>query len=271
MKADRLVLIAATMMLLATTIPLPGATAHVTVCGRWNVMGAVCILVCEATHPIFPPPPHNCIYKSGRGDTNPCPDQPVHTYGSGGSAGGRSATVTGGDDFGVGVVTVTDTNADDCDGDGYAGDWDGDYDAGVGGGAFGYGPWATDPDCAYGYNLHGPNVVVNDVVFGNNIGFVVGEDDQSGPVKVPVDEDADGVPEGYICETSGSISPGDPATDPTADADDCLSNHYVGSGSTCGSGGGDGLYWVFLDGVFVDENGGVTAGNPPTTGTITAF
>ena len=206
------------------------------------------------------------------GESNNCPPEPVHRYGSGSSVGGRSATVTGGDDFGVGVVTVTDTNAADCNGDGVAGDWDGDYDAGVGGGAFGWGPWADEPICNNGFNVHGPNVAVNDVVWGPAITFVVGEDDQSGPVIVPVDEDGDGIPEGHVCETSGSITPGDPATDPTADPDDCLSAQYTtGTGATCGSGGGDGLFWVFLDGFFVDENGAVTTNNPPTTGTITAF
>ena len=221
-----------------------------------------CVLRCEADH-LHTSPPHHCERRGG--DTNPCPDQPVHTYGAGGSAGGRSATVTGGDDFGVGVVTVTDTNTGDC-GTGPAG-WDGDYDAGVGGGAFGYGAWAQDPDCNYLLNIHGGNVVVNDVVFGNNIGFIVGEDDQSGPVKVT--DPNTGV---VVCETSGSISPcSSTGCDPTDDPDDCLSQHYVGTGSTCGSGGGDGLYWVFLDGVFVDEAGSVNAGNPPSTGTITAF
>ena len=207
--------------------------------------------------------------RSGHPD---CPAEPVHTYGSGSSVGGRSATATGGNDTGVGFVTVTDTNEADCNGDGIVGDWDGDYDAGTGGGAFGWGPWANEPTCNNQFNVHGPNVVVNDIIPNYPISFVVGEDDQAGPVIIPVDEDADGVPEGYICETSGSITPGDPATDPTADADDCLSGQYTTTGATCGSGGGDGLFWVFLDGLFVDENGaGTTVKNPPTTGTITAF
>ena len=200
-----------------------------------------------------------------------CPSEPTHTYGTGGSVGGRSATVTGGDDVGVGLVTVTDTNAEDCNGDGIAGDWDGDYDGGVGGGAFGWGPWADEATCNNAFNVHGPNVAVNDLVFGSAIGFVVGEDDQAGPVIIPVDEDNDGTPDGYVCETDGSITPGDPTTDPTADADDCLSEHFVGTGATCGTGGGDGLFWVFLDGAAVEENGGVGVGNGPTAGTITAF
>ena len=204
---------------------------------------------------------------------NPCPDQFAHTYGVGGSAGGRSMTATGSDtgDFGVGFVTVTDTNVSECDGDpNTTADWDGDLDAGVGGGAFGYGAWAEDPDCNYALNVHGPNVAVSDVVFGNAIAFVVGEDDQSGPIKVQDPTDGS-----WICTTSGGITPcpdNDPAQcGPTDDADDCLSVVFVGTGQTCGTGGGDGLYWVFLSGVHVTENGGVEAKNPPTTGFITAF
>ena len=199
------------------------------------------------------------------GSLNPCPDQPVHTYGSGGSAGGQSASATGGDDFGVGIVTVTDTNTGDC-GTGPAG-WDGDYDSGVGGAAFGYGAWAQDPDCNYLLNVHGPNVAVFDVVFGSAIGFVVGESDQGGPIKV-IDPETGAV----VCETDGSISPcpdNDPTQcGPTDDPDDYLTEPFFGEGVNGGTGGGDGLYWVFLSGFFVDET---TPSNPPTAGTITAF
>ena len=196
-----------------------------------------------------------------------CPPQPVHTYVAFLSVGGRSWTVTGGDEVVTWQILVLDTNTEDCDGDGLPETFDGDFDLGVGGAFFGHGAWVNDPDCDYGLNEHGGNVVVSDAVFGPDMGFFVGEDDQGGPVKI-VDSSTGLV----ICETSGSITPGDPATDPTADADDCLSEHFVGSGQTCGTGGGDGGYWVLLDGVFVDEHGGnVGAGNPPTTGTITAY
>ena len=188
-----------------------------------------------------------------------------HTYGSGGSAGAKSDTATGGDEVGAGVVTVTETNPWDCDRDGEPGDFDGDYDAGVGGGFFGYGPWADEPTCNYGLTLHGATATVNDVVFGNAIAFVIGADDTSGPV-VSVDP----VTGETTCETSGSITPGEPATDPTADADDCLTGVYHGSGSTCGAGG-DGGYWVFLNGALVSEgSGGAAVSNAPTSGTITA-
>ena len=281
----------------------PLANCRVTVVNPANSMGTCTIVAPEGAAAygrcgtITPPPPATCanlldddgdgrtdmedpgcVHPGDSSEEDPasghpgCPAEAVHTYGSGSSIGGRSATVTGGDDVGAGLVTVTDTNEADCNFDDVPGDWDGDYDAGVGGGAFGWGPWADEAICNNLLNVHGPNVVVNDVVFGATITFVVGEDDQSGPVVIPVDEDGDGVPEGHICETSGSITPGDPATDPTADPDDCLSVQFTGTGATCGSGGGDGLFWVFLDGAFVDENGGgAEVKNPPTTGTITAF
>ena len=188
-----------------------------------------------------------------------------HTYGTGGSAGARSDTVTGGDEFGAGIVTVSDTNPYDCDEDGIPGDFDGDYDAGVGGGFFGYGPWRWGPPCNYHLADHGATVTVNDVVFGSDIWFVIGADDTSGPVI-----NVDPVTGETTCTTDGSITPGDPATDPTADADDCLTAPLHGSGTTCGAGG-DGGYWVFLSGALVTEgSGGVGASNPPTAGTITA-
>ena len=227
-----------------------------------------------------------------------------HTYGFGGSAGARSDTVTGGDEVGAGIVTVSETNTVDCDGDftpdPFVGCWDdplnpccldeegnpesccygpddaptpcpesadfdGDYETGVGGGFFGYGPWAHEPTCNYGLTDHSGTVVVNDIVHGGDVAFVIGADDTSGPV-VEVDP-VDGT---TSCSTDGSITPGDPATDPTADADDCLSEVYIGTGTTCGAGG-DGGYWVFLNGALVTEGaGGVGANNAPTTGTITA-
>ena len=192
-----------------------------------------------------------------------------HSYGTGGSAGARSDTVTGGDEVGAGIVTVFDTNTADCDGDGLR-NFDGDYDSGVGGAFFGYGPWANEPTCNYGLAVHGGVVVaVNDVVFGADVWFTIGADDTSGPV-VSVDP----VTGETTCETDGSITPGDPATDPTADADDCLTapqNLAQGSsGATCGAGG-DGGYWVFLNGLLVTESAGNPgANNAPTAGTITA-
>ena len=188
-----------------------------------------------------------------------------HTYGLGGSVGAKSDTATGGEEAGAGVVTVMDSNANDCNGDGVPGDFDGDYETGVGGGFFGYGPWANEPTCNYGLAVHSGSVVVNDLVFGSAVAFVTGADDTSGPVI-----STDPVTGETTCTTDGSITPGDPGTDPTADADDCLSDVYTGSGSTCGAGG-DGGYWVFLNGALVTEgSGGVGASNPPTAGTITA-
>lgn len=197
---------------------------------------------------------------------NPCPDQPVHTYGLGGFASGRSESVGYG--AGSGTVAVTDTSTADCyPADGVPFDYDGDYDSGVGGAFFGYGAWADDADCAYALNVHGPNVVANDALHQGDVWFVVGEDDQTGPAKVR--DSQTGV---TVCEVDGSINPcpdNNPALcGPTDDPDDCLTRPFQGKGATCGSGGGDGGYWVFLSGVFADETG---LGNPPTAGTITAF
>ena len=243
---------------------------------------------------------------------NPCPDQPTHTYVTGSAAAVASATLFGSSDATAtspaGRVSVWDTNGpQDCNPqDGVPGDWDGDHDWGLGGGAFGYGAWAEDPQCDYQLNVHGPNVVVLDVVFADNMPFVVGEDDRSGPIKIRVFEtldlgldlesgpvetpDARRVPIGWVCETDGSITPGDPGADPTADPDDCLSVIFYGFGYTCGTGGGDGLTWIFLDGPSVTGVGLCTIENPncgpprlmplcsdvglntpATRGTVTAF
>ena len=222
---------------------------------HYNWVGGSC-----ESYPCWPPGHCRCPHSSPHS----------HSYGSGGSAGARSDTVTGGDEVGAGLVTVFETNAQDCDGDGVPGDYDGDWETGVGGAFFGYGPWANEPTCNYGLAVHGGVVVaVNDVVFGADVWFTIGADATRGPV-VSVDP---GTGE-TTCETSGSITPGDPATDPTADADDCLTapqNLAQGSsGATCGAGG-DGGYWVFLSGLLVSEGaGGVGANNAPTAGTITA-
>ena len=192
-----------------------------------------------------------------------------HTYSLGGSVGARSDTVTGGDEVGAGLVTVFETNTADCNGDGLAGDYDGDWETGVGGGFFGYGPWANEPTCNYGLTTHSGTATVFDQVFGSNIAFVIGADDTGGPVV-----ETDPVDGSTSCSTDGSITPGDPTTDPTADADDCLTDVYVGQGTTCGAGG-DGGYWVFLSGGLVTVNDqasppNVAVSNPPTAGTITA-
>ena len=160
-----------------------------------------------------------------------------HTYGSGGTV-GTSSSMTGRN--GAGVVTVSDNNVGDCDGDGVPGDFDGDYESGVGGGFFGAGFWANEATCQYGLKTHGTSVTVTDALSAN-IAFVTGADDMQGPIVVP-----DPVNGGNICETDGSITPGDPATEPTADADDCASDVFINTGSACGTGG-DGGYWVFID------------------------
>jgi hypothetical protein len=193
-----------------------------------------------------------------------CPAEPTHTYGFGSSVGAESKTANTGDNS-LGFVTVQETNTADCNNDGIPADYDGDWETGVGGAFFGYGPYAQDPTCNYDLQVHSGTVSVNDLVFGSDIWFKIGADDTSGPA-VSVDP----VSGATVCETDGSITPGDPATDPTADADDCLTDVYVGSGATCGAGG-DGGYWVFLSGALVSEGvGGVGASNPPTAGTITA-
>ena len=164
-----------------------------------------------------------------------------HTYGNGGEASD------------AGSVIVADTNTFDCDGNGIPGDFDGDYESGVGGGFFGYGAWANEPTCSYGLATHGGSVTVHDAVFGEDVWFVVGASDTSGPIIV-----VDPATGSTFCSTDGVIAPGDPATDPTADADDCV-EEFHGSGTTCGAGG-DGGYWVILS----------LDGNPPSVGTITA-
>ena len=250
-----------TWILLLTTVPFPSVAAHGCV-GLSGSCGVPCpydgryhdhteVDVGGVRH---------CRYPDW---DPPCPDQPTHTYeGAGGFAANASSH---GVLIAAGYVLVKDTNTGDC-GTGPA-DWDGDYDSGTGGAFFGHGAWASDPDCNYRLNVHGPNVAVNDVVFGNAIAFVTAENDRDGPTKIwnPATET-------WVCETDGSIRPGDPAENPAADPDDCVSEVFVGSGTTCGSGGGDGGYWVVLMGAFGDEaDGGVALSNPPTTGTITAF
>lgn len=182
----------------------------------------------------------------------PCihPSPHSHTYASGGTVSARSELVTGGDQVGRSVVTVADTDQNGCD-----------YAFGVGGAFFGHGPWADEATCSLGLATHGGLVTVVDAVFGSDVRFITGADDTDGPDVWTDPETGE-----TSCTTDGSITPGDILTDPSADADDCLSEVHVGSGSTCGAGG-DGGYWVFL-GVFADD--GPSPGNPPTAGIITA-
>ena len=202
---------------------------------------------------------------------NPCPDQPTHTYSSAALAEVETRVVHWYGPY-QGKVYVRDTNTTECDGNpNTVADWDGDLDAGLGGGFFGYGAWAEEPDCLYKLNVHGPNVVVRDVTWLEAVWFVVGENDQAGPVKV-----ADPVWGDIHCETDNVLNPctdNDPAQcDAGDDPDDCISAPFFGRGITCGSGGGDGGYWVFLIGVstYADETR-VDLGNHPTFGTITAY
>ena len=193
---------------------------------------------------------------------NPCPAQPVHTYGLLVSNGHeRHVAVDGvvlssssvGADVGPQYVVVADSNLSECDGDpNTAPDFDGDYDTGLGGAFFGYGPWADEPICAYGLHEHGGSIAVNDVVFGSNVGFVTAQDDTSGPVIV-------WTATGIVCTTNGIIAP-------HVDFDDCISTSAV----PCGPGGGDGGLWVVLS-QMAQENGGVSASNPATAGTITFY
>lgn len=198
---------------------------------------------------------------------NPCPDQPVHTYHSLASNGNQDDVFFRYNGLWY-YVAVADTNISNCnpwDATPFM-DWDGDYDNGIGGAFFGYGAWTDDPDCNYRLNHHGSMVTVDDIVFGSGIKFIVGEDDQNGPVKV-VDPET-GL---TVCTTTGAITPGDPFADPTADADDCIGGVFTGTGWTCGSGGGDGGYWVALLSYYIDDWGNVVIANPPIAGTITAY
>ena len=266
MKVNKPILLGMMVALVAMAAPLPMASAHICLD---NVPGLECVpgVSCDDppagtfhAHILTSPGDGDCIGWAPDG-SNHCPHASphAHTYGTGGSAGARSDTVTGGDEVGAGIVTVFETNPLDCDGDGIPGDYDGDWETGVGGGFFGYGSWATSPICNYGLTVHGGAATVLDSnpLVGNNVAFVIGADDRDGPVI-----STDPVTLETTCSTSGSITPcpdNDPnQCGPTDDPDDCLSDVYVGSGTTCGAGG-DGGYWVFLNGVLVTESGGILA------------
>ena len=208
-----------------------------------------CMAICEAGH-ANTEPPHNCF--RGR-----CPPQPIHTYAFAGLPAMDSDTL-GVETTPFGSVVLQEPSILSCS--------SGDYSFGIGGGFFGYGPWADEPLCDYDLNVHGDHVAVEDLLFGRGVAFFMGEDDQSGPVIIP-----DFVSGGNICETDGNISPGDPSTDPTADGDDCLSPAYYGVGGTCGTGGGDGGYWVIIPSTYASESGlSFEQFAFPTAGTITA-
>ena len=138
---------------------------------------------------------------------------------------------------------------------------DGDYDVGIGGAFFGAGPWADESICGYGLDAHGTSVTVVDLV-NPDIRFVTAADDQNGPVIISLGSGRS------VCETDGNISPGDPAVDPTADADDCMSATFVSTGTACGTGG-DGGYWVALVAARFNQQGQNTA-PAPTQGWIYA-
>lgn len=185
--------------------------------------------------------------------TADCPPQPTHAY-LAGPAVLVDAPFYG--PTGLGVVLVQDSALNDCDGDGVPQEFDGDMELGVGGGFFGWGPWANAEGCeggTFGMNVHGPRVVGRDTL-GRPLTFIVGEDDQSGPVHVT---GRNGEP---YCETDGSITPMD-------DDDDCFSAWFVGEGRTCGTGGGDGGYWVFVLSPTSPADGSLDDG---VTGTLTA-
>lgn len=160
----------------------------------------------------------------------------------------------------IGNVQVYDNNTGDCDGDGAPANFDGDYEAGLGGGFFGAGFWANEATCQYGLKTHDTTVTVTDVL-SPNIAFWTAADDRDGPV-VFLSDPTTGQNQ---CSTDGTISPGDPEIDPTADSDDCLSALFVNSGTACGTGG-DGGYWVII----LTSIDGTTIHSAPTTGFITA-
>lgn len=186
---------------------------------------------------------------------NPCPERPERTYVT------WNVHVHGAFDDSASVhahyplhVWSTNLLADCNPQDGVPGDWTGDYDQGIGTAFFGHGAWVHDPECDYQLHAYGPNVHVEDLVLGGNVQFLVGEDDYDGPIKLQ-----DLVTSEWYCETSGSITPcpsPDPAScGPMDDIDDCISDAdagtpgyqpFVGSGSTCHEGGGDGGYWVMV-------------------------
>lgn len=190
-----------------------------------------------------------------------CFPESTHTYTWGPSAAWETEPF--GEGLVLGGVYVFDSMQQDCDGDGVR-DPDGVYDAGFGGGFFGFGPWADESICDYGLRPHGANVEVLDHVHGPNVHFYIGADDTAGPVIT-----TDPVTGETRCETSGAITPGDPADNPLFDADDCLSPLYVHVGATCGAGG-DGGYWVILMEVVKETSQQVFVSNPPVQGTITA-
>lgn len=179
-----------------------------------------------------------------------CPPQPVHSYNFYFTNGNSRELLSHG-------ISVADSNARPCWPGGGTIDFDGDYDSGTAGAFFGWGPWADDPTCGYDLHKHGPNVYVNDVVFGTNVWFQIGALDTGGPTMGTTTSGQ------TFCSTDGMITPtpGSPTYDPT----DCLTaptNIFLGVGSpvTCGAGG-DGGFWVIL----------LPGPNPPTVGIVAAY
>lgn len=199
----------------------------------------------------------------------------AHTYVLGAAYAGNDAIGEKSTVSAYGTVVARDGNVADCDNDGILLDYDGDLEQGLNGAFFGYGLWAYEPNCQYDLKTHGATVTVtgttlppNPVVQG--IAFVTTADDTQGPIII---EDPTN-PGFFICVADGIVTPGDPTVDPTADADDCISQIYVtpATGTACGAGG-DGGYWVTL----LDVNAiartappDLAATNVPLTGTISA-
>lgn len=241
--------------LLASAALLPGSAAVALLLGGCTL--GLDDAPCASNAPSGPPScPHNSPHS--------------HTYGIGGSALAHPGSAMRETSLGGGTVIALDLNPLDCDGDGVPGDFDGDFEWSAGGAFIGYGSWADESVCRYGLQTHGPFAVVHDIVLLHNVWFLTGADDTSGPT-IQVDPSTGET----TCTTDGTITPGDPVENPTADEDDCLShpqNHfqYGSTGETCGYGG-DGGYWVLLLNVaaFVDEPN-VTVSTQPTVGTITA-
>lgn len=264
---------AAAFLLAFSAFPFPDARADVIDCrdsacmkfceddhrARGEDPAGHCFLIvldpCEVIRCIDIPPclldvPPTCP------EPDPCPPDAIHTYVAASRVGAGSTVLFNGGEVGAGQGNVVSSNPD-CPGE---------LDLGAGTGFFGYGPWADEPICDRGLHVHAGHVQVIDFVLGSRVPFVLGEDDQAGPVIVTDPETG-----ATACETSGSITPGDPTVDPLADADDCLTPVYHGAGSTCGSGGGDGGYWVFILGAHLrEEHGNPTLHAGATGGFIAA-
>ena len=119
--------------------------------------------------------------------------------------------------------------------------------------SFPYGSWAGHSDCGYEVAGWGSNVAANDLVFGSSVAFVLAEDDQAGPIMIQ-----DPVTGTWTCWTNGVIAP-------DHDLDDCVSPVYVGTGTACGTGGGDGKVHAYCVSSFANPPGGYAHRPCPTT------